>query len=629
MAQVWSHPITPLLSPADRRTQILWGLYDFERRFGRAAKGMWLPETAADPATLETLIELGVEYTIVAPEQIAAVRPPGGAWTPVDRDTVDTGRAYRWMHGDGSGRHIDLCVFDGPLSRELAFGAATRDAGSFVSHVQAAAARSKSDGLRLVLAASDGELYGHHKKFADLTLAYALSIEAAAHDVHVLNLEAYLAREPATWEAELARGPHGEGTAWSCSHGLGRWRRHCGCAMRPESESGWRQDWRGPLRDALDLLRDRAVEFFEDAGADLFLDPWGARDLYGVVLDAPVDARRAFLREAGRNGLAAGNPEAVARALGLMELQRALLAMYASCGWFFDDIGGLEAGIVLRQAACAIDLWRTLGGAPPEKEFEAVLAQAHSNVPALGNGADVYRRVAHDRFTPACAATQAALGVLLDGVEDREDVQVPGFRVVVEGERDRDGDARTFRGAATVRHERTGEERRFSIAASDDGHGRLECRVEGDGEARTYGLDDLPEDSREPLVIEALERLAAAPRARLEICRSALRLAKPADVATPLRPWVASLYARLLERLLHDLPDGDVSEGEADVILELLDRAKAAPEGGNTERTAQEWLWGRMVAHGGRKRLPEPVRRLAERLNYSPELATRGHEELA
>jgi alpha-amylase/alpha-mannosidase (GH57 family) len=100
IAQVWGHPIAPLLSPRDRRTQIAWGLQDFETRFGRKSEGIWLPETAVDPATLEALIEAGVSYTILAPEQIAAVRPAGERWTPVTRDTVDTGRAYRWMHGD-------------------------------------------------------------------------------------------------------------------------------------------------------------------------------------------------------------------------------------------------------------------------------------------------------------------------------------------------------------------------------------------------------------------------------------------------------------------------------------------------------------------------------------------------
>ena len=144
---------------------------------------MWLPETGANPAALAALIDAGVEFTILAPEQIEAVRPPDGAWQAVTTDTVDTGRPYRWLHPDGSGRSIAIAVFDGPLSRDLAFGTATRDAASFLAAMRRSAERSKVGGKPLVLAASDGELYGHHKKFADLTLAYAVTVSAPAEAV--------------------------------------------------------------------------------------------------------------------------------------------------------------------------------------------------------------------------------------------------------------------------------------------------------------------------------------------------------------------------------------------------------------------------------------------------------------
>ncbi|MES1209908.1 MAG: glycoside hydrolase, partial [Pseudomonadota bacterium] len=187
LAQAYAHPIVPLCSPRDRRTQVAWGLADFRRRFGRDAEGLWLPETAASAATLETLIDLGVKYTILAPEQVAAVRaPPGegdrdGEWTSVDRDTVDTGRAYRWLHRDGSGRFLTIAVFDGPLSRGVAFGDATRDAASFIALAKASAARSRVAAPPLVLCASDGELFGHHKKFADLNLAFTNFVEGPRH----------------------------------------------------------------------------------------------------------------------------------------------------------------------------------------------------------------------------------------------------------------------------------------------------------------------------------------------------------------------------------------------------------------------------------------------------------------
>jgi len=418
LAQVWAHPITPLLSPRDRQTQIAWGLHDFSRRFGREAEGIWLPETAVDTPTLEALIDAQVSFTILAPEQVAAVRRPGKDWVAVNPTTVDTGRLYRFMHPDGSGRSIALAIFDGPVSRDLAFGSASRDAGTFLAAARKAADRSSVEGPRLVLAASDGELYGHHKKFADLTLAWATQVAAASAGIEVTNLATFLQRRPPTWEARLHPGPGGEGTAWSCSHGVGRWRRDCGCAM--DTSRGWNQAWRGPLREAFDCLRDRAAVFFAEAADDLFADPWQARDAYGEIVDAPPENRLLHLRSLGRGPLGRGQSSAAQRALGLMEMQRSLLLMYASCGWFFDDIAGVESVIVLRRAAHAMDCWRALGGRPPESAFLDILAQAKSNQPTLGTGADVFRRACQARVTPARAVARAAFATLVGPAASRE-----------------------------------------------------------------------------------------------------------------------------------------------------------------------------------------------------------------
>src|SRR6185369_10398301 len=215
----------------------------------------------------------------LAPEQIAAVRASArDGWQAVDRDSIDTGRAYYWRHRDGSGRRIAVAVFDGPLSRGVAFGETAARAETFLDSVRASAERSKADGQRLVLCASDGELWGHHKKFADLTLAFATHVEAARRGIEVTNLAAFLARHPPTREVQLAGGPDGEGTAWSCTHGLGRWQADCGCHM--SGGDGWNQKWRAPLRRAVDLVRDAAAAFYEDAGSELLVDPWGARDAY-------------------------------------------------------------------------------------------------------------------------------------------------------------------------------------------------------------------------------------------------------------------------------------------------------------------------------------------------------------
>ena len=410
LAQAYAHPIVPLATPLDRRTQVLWGLADFRRRFGRPADGLWLPETAASAATLETLIELGVRYTILAPEQVAAVREPGQEWTSVDRDTVDTGRAYRWFHRDGSGRFVTVAVFDGPLSRGVAFGDATRDAATFVATARASAKRSRVAGKPLVLCASDGELFGHHKKFADLNLAFTTFVEAPRAGIEPTNLGAYLRAHPATWEMALAEGPDGKGTSWSCAHGVGRWWRDCGCSMVPP-EQGWNQRWRTPLRAALDRLQQAAAEFFEDAASELLVDPWGARDAYGEVVDAPIAARDALLSDFATAALVTGGDDARDRARLLLEMQRATLLMYSSCGWYFDDIAGLEASLILRLAAYAADLMTEAGGRAPVDEMLDLLAGAKSNQTGAQTGADVFRQVAGDRITPARVVAAVALAL--------------------------------------------------------------------------------------------------------------------------------------------------------------------------------------------------------------------------
>jgi hypothetical protein len=386
---------------------------------------MWLPETAANDATLAALIDAGVKFTILAPEQIEAVRPPDGPWQAVTSESLDTGRAYRFVHPDGSGRAIAVAIFDGPLSRDLAFGNATRDASSFLEAMRRSAERSKVTGKRLVLAASDGELYGHHKKFADLTLAYAVNVAAPAQDMEITNLDAYLAESPPTWDLRLRPGPDGEGTAWSCGHGLGRWRRDCGCRMHEVKGSS--QAWRAPLRQALDLLRDRAALFFAKDAGELFPDPWQARNAYGEFADEAPEMRKKRLRALGRPALRKDRGRMSTRALLHMEMQRSLLLMYASCAWFFDDIAGPEAAIAMRRAAHAMDLWKVLGGKPPEKAFVQILAQGRSNDPKLGSGADAFARACKDRVTPESAVARAAFSCLAAMAPGK--AALPGFDV--------------------------------------------------------------------------------------------------------------------------------------------------------------------------------------------------------
>jgi len=625
LAQAYAHPIVPLLNAADRRTQLLWGLQDFRRRFGRDAEGLWLPETAVSPRTLEALIDLGVRFTILAPEQIAAVRPmdqPGAAkWTAVTRDTIDTGKAYRWRHPDGSGRAIDLAIFDGPLSRSAAFGEALDRAETFLDEVEAAAARSKVDGLRLVLCASDGELYGHHRKFADLALAFAGFVEAPRRKIEVTNLAAYLAAHPPTWEARLADGPDGEGTAWSCPHGVGRWRRDCGCSMGGAAQ-GFNQAWRGPLRTALDRVRDAAADLYEDAAAELFDDPWGARDAYGEVVDAPIGARDRLLASLGRPALAQDRGGARQRARLLLEMQRATLLMYASCGWFFDDIAGLESSLVLRLGACAVDLYGQARGEAAARALTAevleILDQAKSNRPEEGTGADVYRRALAQRVAPAHAVATAALGQLIAG-QGTPPVELPvaaGYDVEMVGSIQGQGKGVTFSGRASATHQRTGVTTSAAFEAQNRGGLTFQCRVGRD----VLALGDLGPDERDGLLRAVLPLLLDTDDGGGRDVKSMRKIFETARTLTAWEDGEASPRRRLFAAMLIEVLSQPHAEPEAEALalaLELYDAAALPP--GAPERRVVEELVAEHLAAGA---AADGITLLARRLGFALEPAS-------
>ncbi|HLY98666.1 MAG TPA: glycoside hydrolase, partial [Candidatus Angelobacter sp.] len=119
IAQAYNHIILPLASQRDKETQVQWGIRDFVHRFGRAPEGMWLPETAVDTETLETLARHGIRFTILAPHQAARVRRMGGrAWKDLSGGRIDPSRAY--LARLPSGNKISLFFYDGPISQAVA-----------------------------------------------------------------------------------------------------------------------------------------------------------------------------------------------------------------------------------------------------------------------------------------------------------------------------------------------------------------------------------------------------------------------------------------------------------------------------------------------------------------------------
>jgi alpha-amylase/alpha-mannosidase (GH57 family) len=404
IAQAYNHAILPLSNERDRRTQVRWGVADFRRRFGREPESMWLPETACNDDVLGLLIDEGLKFVILAPQQAKRICSRTGIpawpdnvrqgqtgksvlqpddWHDVSNGSVDTSIAYLYFHRDGSGRSIAVIFYDQVLAHGIAFEQALASSSSLVDRfVQ----RTIGEGS-LVNVATDGESYGHHHKFGDLCLAHVLAGDARARGFSLMNYGEYLDQFSPRMEVEINDGPEGEGTSWSCVHGVSRWIRDCGC--HTGGEDGWNQSWRGPLRKALDYLRDKAAECFEQTRGELFTDPWLARDdAIGLILDQ-AESRESFLSSHAPRDL---TREEQHRALLFLELQRSTLLMYASCGWFFSDISGLEPIQILKYACRALELMKELGLASPRARFLEILSEARSNRPELGNGADIYRR---------------------------------------------------------------------------------------------------------------------------------------------------------------------------------------------------------------------------------------------
>ena len=373
IAQAYGHAILPLCNDRDRRTHVRWGVLDFVHRFGRRPHGMWLPETAVDDATLAVLAEEGIGFTIVAPGQIEATRPllEDGDWVH-HRDPAEppTDRPLRWHHPDGTGRHVDLVVYDGALSHALAFEAPPAE-----GIVAAALARGGERG-GLVAAATDGETFGHHHRGADEVLHQALTEVAPALGVRVPSLVDLLDARPPTHAAQVRL------SAWSCAHGVDRWQADCGCHTGGDPDE--QQAWRAPLRAGLDVLRDWGAEVFERRGADLLKDPWAARDAYLGLLLGVWSWEEFVDQHITGDGHQAGV---------LLDSQRNALLMYTSCGWFFHDLAGIETVQILRYAARLVDLCAQLGEPAPVDDVLDVLAQARSNDPAVGTGADLFRRL--------------------------------------------------------------------------------------------------------------------------------------------------------------------------------------------------------------------------------------------
>lgn len=354
MAQPFHHAILPLASAADQLTEVRWGIRDFEVRFGRRPSGMWLPETAVDQASLRVLVDHGITSVVLAPWQVVGA----------DGGELDTRRPVRVDLGDG--RSIVAVLYDGQLSAAVSFDpTATVDADWFVRDRLLPRFHQEplpGEAPPLVVIATDGELYGHHQPMRDHFLARLVG-RTAPGDLPYETPTLTDAVERAA-AAGLPLGQLRDRTSWSCHHGIARWGASCECV--PDGA------WKGPLRSALDRLAGGV-----DAATEQLLralpgrpDAWAARDASVDVLLGVVDV--GTFADRWLAPAASGADRATFAAV--MEAQRWRLAMFASCGWFWDEPARIETAGALRAAVRAARLTDGLAATGLERRLIADLA---------------------------------------------------------------------------------------------------------------------------------------------------------------------------------------------------------------------------------------------------------------
>jgi alpha-amylase/alpha-mannosidase (GH57 family) len=466
LAQCYNHVIMPLAHPRDKVTQVVWGIRDFEHRFGRMPEGMWLPECGVDLDTLEVLAEQGLRFTLLSPFQASQVRPPGTEeWQDVNGGQVDPSRPYRV--GLPSGRSITLFFYDAPVSQAVAFERLLSDGGRFAHRLMDGFDDGR-EGDQLVHIATDGESYGHHHRHGEMALAYALHHLEAEGLARITNYGEYLEGHPPEWEAQIH-----ERSAWSCPHGVDRWVRHCGC--NSGGRPGWNQHWRQPLRDALDELRDQLAPIYEQGAAELLRDPWAARDGYiRLILDRSAESVERFFAAESVRPLEESEQ---VRALRFLELQRHAMLMFTSCGWFFDELSGIETVQVIQYAARAIQLAEGLAEKDLEPRFLERLGRARSNLREFKDGRRVYewfvRPAVMDRER---VGAHYAVSSLFKSYP--EQARIYSYTI---GQEDRQnfvaGTARLMIGRARVRFEITGATDVISYAVMHLGDHNLNCGV--------------------------------------------------------------------------------------------------------------------------------------------------------
>ncbi|MCK4994737.1 MAG: DUF3536 domain-containing protein [Candidatus Omnitrophica bacterium] len=381
IAQVYNHMIMPLANKRDKQTQIEWGIKDFVSRFKRKPEGMWLAETAVDLETLDIMADLDIKFTILSPYQAHKVKQiENGEWLDASGGKIDPKQAYKCSLP--SGKSINIFFYDGPVSQDIAFGGLLDNGENFANRLIGTFSNNKEQ-PQLVNIATDGETYGHHHTYGEMALSYGLNHIAEKARAKITIYAEFLEKFPPVFEVQII-----ENSSWSCFHGVERWRSDCGCNVG--TNSTWNQSWRVGLRKAMDWLRDSLIGIYEEQITKYLNDAWGARNDYiEVILNRTPEVMNEFFEAHTDRKL---NETEKTNVLRLLEMQRHAMLMYTSCGWFFDDLSGLESMQVIHYASRAMQLARSVSGVDLEPEYINILKSAKSNIKEHKNGAKLYEK---------------------------------------------------------------------------------------------------------------------------------------------------------------------------------------------------------------------------------------------
>lgn len=466
IAQAYNHIILPLASSKDKYTQILWGINDFKLIFSRDPEGFWLPETAVDLESLSILADFGIKFVILSPKQAHKIRKLNDHdWQDVTHGKVDTTRPY--LQNLANGKTIVIFFYNGEIAHEIAFGNLLSHGENFVTEIMSKFNDDNKE-PQLVNIAVDGETYGHHHRYGEMALAYVINAINNREDTEIILYADFIDKFPPQYEVDIF-----ENSSWSCSHGIERWKNNCGCnsGLNPE----WHQNWRAPLRHSLDFLRDTLNSEYEQEVSLLVKDPWQTRNDYiNVINNRDLDSVKLF---ESRNSKFTFSASDRIKLLKWMELQRHLMLMYTSCGWFFDEVSGIETTQVIQYAARAIQLANELLNKDYESQFLELLAKVPSNLSQYGDAKQVYEFNVKPAIVDANKiVAHYAISSLFESYDDQASVfcyQVDR----ISQESNESGKSKVALGCVNLQSKITFEEYQLEYGAISFGDQNLNCSV--------------------------------------------------------------------------------------------------------------------------------------------------------